>query len=56
MQEGAVGEDKTDQLRMPQDILLNCGFRAPLSIGTDWWEYDHNRVYVQLEAPFSYEK
>ena len=36
--------------------LLNCGFRLPLSSGTDWWEYDHNRVYVQLEAPFSYEK
>ena len=37
-------------------LLLNCGFRIPLSGGTDWWEYDHNRVYVQLEGPFSYEK
>lgn len=36
--------------------LLNCGLRLPLSSGTDWWIYDHNRVYVQLEAPFSYEK
>jgi hypothetical protein len=34
--------------------LLNCGFRLPLSTGTDWWMYDHNRVYVQLATPFSY--
>jgi len=36
--------------------LLDCGIRLPLSTGTDWWIYDHNRVYVQLDGPFSYEK
>ncbi len=34
---------------------LNCGFRLPISSGTDWWEYDHNRVFVQVEGAFSYE-
>ncbi|MGH2396145.1 MAG: CehA/McbA family metallohydrolase [bacterium] len=35
--------------------LLNCGVRLPASTGTDWWIYDHNRVFVQVEGPFSYE-
>ncbi len=35
--------------------LLNCGFRLALSSGTDWWIYDHNRVYVQIEGQFSYD-
>jgi hypothetical protein len=35
--------------------LLNCGFRLPLSSGTDWWIYDHNRVYVKVEGSFSYD-
>lgn len=35
--------------------FLNCGFRMPLSTGTDWWIYDHNRVYVRTEGPFGYE-
>jgi hypothetical protein len=35
--------------------FLNCGFRLPISTGTDWWEYDHNRVFVQVEGRFSYE-
>jgi len=34
--------------------LLNCGFRLPISSGTDWWEYDHNRVFVQVDGAFSY--
>ena len=35
--------------------FLNCGFHLPISTGTDWWEYDHNRVFVQVGGPFSYE-
>ena len=36
--------------------LLNCGFRLPLSSGTDWWIYDHNRVFAQIEGGnFTYE-
>ena len=35
--------------------LLNCGIRLPLSTGTDWWIYDHNRVYAQVNGNFSYE-
>src|SRR5687767_2783603 len=35
--------------------LLNCGFRLPASTGTDWWIYDHNRVFVQVEGPFTYD-
>jgi hypothetical protein len=35
--------------------LLSCGFRLPLSTGTDWWIYDHNRVFVQVEGSFTYE-
>ena len=35
--------------------FLNCGFRLPISSGTDWWEYDHNRVFVRIQGQFSYE-
>ena len=35
--------------------LLNCGFRLPASSGTDWWIYDHNRVFVQVEGSFNYD-
>jgi hypothetical protein len=35
--------------------LLNCGLRLPASSGTDWWIYDHNRVFVQVEGGFTYE-
>ncbi len=35
--------------------LLNCGFRLPASSGTDWWIYDHNRVFVQVEGGFNYD-
>ncbi|MFB3827184.1 MAG: CehA/McbA family metallohydrolase [Bryobacteraceae bacterium] len=35
--------------------LLHCGFRLPISTGTDWWEYDHNRVFVQVQGEFRYE-
>jgi len=35
--------------------LLNCGFRLPASSGTDWWIYDHNRVFVQVPGDFTYE-
>jgi hypothetical protein len=35
--------------------LLNCGFRLPASTGTDWWIYDHNRVFVQVDGAFTYD-
>ncbi|MEO7652793.1 MAG: CehA/McbA family metallohydrolase, partial [Bryobacteraceae bacterium] len=35
--------------------LLNCGLRIPASSGTDWWIYDHNRVFVQVEGGFTYD-
>lgn len=35
--------------------LLNAGFRLPISSGTDWWIYDHNRVYVKVEGEFNYD-
>jgi hypothetical protein len=35
--------------------LLNCGFRLPASSGTDWWIYDHNRVFVQVQGGFGYD-
>src|SRR6185369_3308319 len=35
--------------------LLNCGFRIPASSGTDWWIYDHNRVFVRVEGEFTYD-
>ena len=35
--------------------LLNCGFRLPVSTGSDWFVCSANRVYVQLEDSFSYD-
>lgn len=35
--------------------FLNCGFHLPASTGTDWWIYDHNRVFVQVDGSFSYD-
>jgi hypothetical protein len=35
--------------------FLNCGLRLPISTGTDWWEYDHNRVFVHINGRFTYE-
>ncbi len=35
--------------------LLNCGFRLAASTGTDWWIYDHNRVFVRIEGEFNYD-
>ncbi len=35
--------------------LLNCGLRVPASSGTDWWIYDHNRVFVKTEGAFTYD-
>ncbi len=35
--------------------FLNCGFRLPVSSGTDWWIYDHNRVFVQVRGEFTYD-
>jgi len=35
--------------------LLNCGFRLVASSGTDWWIYDHNRVFVKVNGPFTYD-
>ncbi|MBI3682442.1 MAG: CehA/McbA family metallohydrolase [Acidobacteria bacterium] len=35
--------------------LLNCGFRVPASSGTDWWIYDHNRVFVKVNGAFTYD-
>ncbi len=35
--------------------FLNCGFRLPASSGTDWWIYDHNRVFVQIQGRFTYD-
>jgi hypothetical protein len=35
--------------------LLNCGLRIPASSGTDWWIYDHNRVFVQIEGSLDYD-
>jgi hypothetical protein len=35
--------------------LLNCGLRIAASSGTDWWIYDHNRVFVQVQGPFNYD-
>ena len=33
--------------------FLNCGYKLPLSSGTDWWIYDHNRVFVQTQGAFT---
>ena len=35
--------------------FLNAGFRLPISSGTDWWIYDHNRVYVNVRGDFNYD-
>lgn len=35
--------------------LLNAGLPIAASSGTDWWIYDHNRVFVQVEGSFSYD-
>jgi hypothetical protein len=35
--------------------FLNCGFHLPASCGTDWWIYDHNRVFVRVEGNFTYD-
>lgn len=35
--------------------LLNCGLKIAASTGTDWWIYDHNRVFVQVEGAFTYD-
>lgn len=35
--------------------FLNCGFKLPASTGTDWWIYDHNRVFAQVEGAFTYD-
>jgi len=35
--------------------FLNCGFRLPASSGTDWWIYDHNRVFVRIRGRFTYD-
>jgi len=35
--------------------FLNCGFRLPASSGTDWWIYDHNRVFVRVRGSFTYD-
>ncbi len=35
--------------------LLNCGIHLPASTGSDWYVCSNNRVYVQIEEPFSYD-
>jgi hypothetical protein len=35
--------------------ILNCGIRLSASTGTDWWIYDHNRVFVKVEGAFTYD-
>ncbi|MCC6591444.1 MAG: carboxypeptidase regulatory-like domain-containing protein [Bryobacterales bacterium] len=35
--------------------LLNTGLKITASSGTDWWIYDHNRVFVQVEGAFTYD-
>jgi len=35
--------------------FLNCGFKMPVSSGTDWWITDHNRVFVQVQGKFTYD-
>ncbi len=36
--------------------ILNCGFKLPASSGTDWWIYDHNRVFAKIDGAFTYAK
>ena len=35
--------------------LAQLRLQAPGSSGTDWWIYDHNRVFVQVEGDFTYD-
>jgi hypothetical protein len=35
--------------------MLNCGLALPASTGSDWFICSNNRVYVQLDGPFSYD-
>lgn len=35
--------------------LLNCGIQLPASTGSDWFVCSSNRVYVDVDANFSYE-
>ena len=35
--------------------LLNSGLAIPVSTGTDWWIYDHNRVFVKTDGAFTYD-
>jgi hypothetical protein len=35
--------------------LLNCGLKISASTGTDWWIYDHNRVFVNVAGEFNYD-
>jgi hypothetical protein len=37
-------------------LLLNCGIRMPASTGSDWFVCSNNRVYVQTEDEFTYDK
>lgn len=36
--------------------LLNCGFPLPASTGSDWFVCSNNRVYVQTNGDFSYDR
>ena len=36
--------------------LLNCGIALPASTGSDWFVCSNNRVYVQTEGGFSYDR
>jgi len=36
--------------------LLNCGFKFPVSTGSDWYVCSNNRVYTNIESEFSYRK
>jgi hypothetical protein len=36
--------------------LLNCGIPLPASTGSDWFVCSNNRVYVQTDGPFTYDR
>ncbi len=36
--------------------MLNCGLNLPASTGTDWFVCSNNRVYVQLDDDFTYDR
>ncbi|MBI4552549.1 MAG: CehA/McbA family metallohydrolase [Candidatus Latescibacteria bacterium] len=36
--------------------LLNCGFDLPASTGSDWFVCSNNRVYVQTDGAFTYDR